>query len=103
MVALAVVALLWGNCFSCPDMIALAASHPSPHSCCHKPQPSTNCHTQNLQQFVQADAHAPVAQTVAELTELPAVPAPVTAWALETRTTLHSPPEPPNLPATLRI
>lgn len=75
MVALAVVAMLWGNCLSCPDMFAAMTSHQADHSCCHKPQPaSVKCHTQGMQHFVQAETHTVGAPAVAELAE-PVAPA----------------------------
>lgn len=48
------VALFWGNCFSCPEaVLAYAVNHPA-HQCCHKSKASTpGCDTQNLQQFVK--------------------------------------------------
>src|SRR5436305_666303 len=59
MAALVMVALFWGNCFSCPEaVLAFVAHHPA-HQCCHKSKTSTpGCDTQNLQQFVKTHAAA---------------------------------------------
>jgi hypothetical protein len=65
-VALVLMAMLWGNCLSCPQMTAA-------HSCCHKPQPaSAACHTQGLQHFVKAERPAPAAPSVAVLADVAA-------------------------------
>lgn len=96
-IALVLVAMLWGNCLSCPQ-IATA------HSCCHKPQPaSAACHTQSMQHFVKAERPAPVAPSVALLAE---VPAPAVVPALQFSApiaTLLTPPGASNSPLSLRI
>jgi hypothetical protein len=52
-ISLAILAMLWGNCLSCPQMA-------DAHSCCHKTRPaSADCHTQNLQHFVKAETSQP--------------------------------------------
>jgi hypothetical protein len=57
MAALVVVALFWGNCFSCPEAVLAYASHRPAHHCCHNSKASTpGCDTQNLQQFVKTHA-----------------------------------------------
>ena len=63
MAALVVVALFWGNCFSCPQML-LQAMQKQAHSCCHKktqtPAPAkVDCQSQGLQTFLKADQGAP--------------------------------------------
>jgi len=54
MAALVVVALFWGNCFSCPQVLLAAQKH----SCCphgkSKADPN-ECKTQGLRNFVKAD------------------------------------------------
>lgn len=58
-ISLAILAMLWGNCLSCPQMA-------DAHSCCHKTQPaSAACHTQNLQHFVKAEASQPFVAVLA--------------------------------------
>ena len=103
-VALAVAAMLWGNCLSCPDMMAAMASHQPDHSCCHKPQPAqAKCHTQSMQHFVQADKQAVSAPAAVEMVELPAPMALPVQWAVTALPALHAPPGPPATPTTLRI
>jgi len=64
MAVLVVLALFWGNCFSCPQVLSQAS-----HGCCHHSKaPNTKCQTRVLQHFVKADVqqgHAPVAATAA--------------------------------------
>jgi hypothetical protein len=52
MAALVVVALFWGNCFSCPQVL-LAAQR---HRCCpHSKSGGSDCQTQGLRNFVKAE------------------------------------------------
>jgi len=57
MTALVVMALFWGNCLSCPEVLFASAAQPA-HGCCHRShQPAsqtTTCQSQALQHFVQA-------------------------------------------------
>jgi hypothetical protein len=63
MAALIVVALFWGNCLSCPQMLLAAAAHQPAHNCCHKTKSAgTSCQSQGLQHFLKA---APEMQTLA--------------------------------------
>ena len=63
MAALIVVALFWGNCLSCPQMLLTAVTHQPAHSCCHKTKSTgTNCQSQGLQHFLKA---APELRTAA--------------------------------------
>jgi hypothetical protein len=65
MAALVVVALFWGNCFSCPEAVLAYASHRPAHHCCHNSKASTpGCDTQNLQQFVKTHADTQAAAAV---------------------------------------
>src|SRR5664279_4324799 len=101
MVALAIVAMLWGNCFSCPEMLA---SRQQAHSCCPKPQSDpAKCHTQGMQHFVTAGTHTPIGPPVAELAELPAHVALPARWISRPFQNLHAPPEAPNIILSLRI
>jgi hypothetical protein len=55
MAALIVVALFWGNCLSCPQMLLAAAAHQPAHNCCHKTKSAgTTCQSQGLQHFLKA-------------------------------------------------
>ena len=70
MAALVVVALFWGNCFSCPQVLLAAQKH----GCCpHGKSESKECKTQGLRNFVKADPVVKVAPVVAAS----AAPAPV--------------------------
>jgi hypothetical protein len=63
MAALVVVALFWGNCFSCPQVILAFRTHHDGHGCCHKTKTAApGCESQSLQNFVKSDpgVHAPV-------------------------------------------
>ena len=96
-VALVLVAMLWGNCLSCPQVTAA-------HSCCHKPQPaSAACHTQSMQHFVKAEKPAPVAPSAALLAEIPAPTVlPVLQFSAPIANLL-TPPGASHSPLTLRI
>ena len=93
MTALVVVALFWGNCFTCPQVLLALKSHQPAHGCCHKTkQTSSGCTTQVLQHFVKADpaTHAPAVPVVAAVAQ----PAPVIAFLAEPSPTPveHTPP-----------
>jgi hypothetical protein len=97
MAVLVVVALFWGNCFSCPQVLLSAAQH----KCCHRSKaPKSECNTQGLQNFVKAEKAAPVASMPVIVAAVEA-PAQTTISAVEfaPRPILHSPSN--NLP--LRI
>jgi len=60
MAALVVVALFWGNCYSCPQLLAALQAHQPAHGCCHKTKPgSPECQSQVLKSFVKAEVSAP--------------------------------------------
>jgi hypothetical protein len=101
MVLLAVVALLWGNCLSCPQMIM--GGQGGSHSCCHKPQPAqAKCHTQDMQHFVNAQTHAPVAPVVLGLSTTPEVELALSE-VIAPAVILHAPPGNPILITHLRV
>jgi hypothetical protein len=57
MATLVVMALFWGNCFSCPQVLLALKSHQPAHGCCHRTKQTTqDCQTQVLRHFVKADA-----------------------------------------------
>jgi hypothetical protein len=62
---LVLAALLWGNCFSCPQLLLSLTAHTPAHSCCKHPGkqsgPREGCHSVALAHFVKADP-APHAQ-----------------------------------------
>jgi len=96
MVTLAVAALLWGNCLSCPQMTS--------HSCCPKPQSASfQCHTENMRHFVKAHVPAPGAPMVAALAEAPAAEIPLPQQVTATPPDLHAPPGNPGIPTNLRV
>jgi len=101
--ALVVVALFWGNCFSCPQALLALKTHQPAHHCCHNTRQETaGCQSQNLQQFVKANPATPVPVLAAVSTvALPLVPvffgeaAPVTP--------AYTPPDLLSLHSTFRI
>jgi hypothetical protein len=78
MAALVVIALFWGNCFSCPQVLLTLTSHQPAHDCCKRTQKTThsNCDSQSLSHFQKADAPdaAPVAVVVALIEPAGATP-----------------------------
>ena len=79
MAALVVVALFWGNCFSCPQALLALKTHQPAHQCCHKSKAAApGCESPNLQQFVktdpgtQAPAPAPVVMAIVVAPSIPA-------------------------------
>jgi hypothetical protein len=74
---LIVAALFWGNCFSCPQLLASLAER-APHSCCHRSAPVSRdaCTTSALRHFVKADGVAMAAPAVAPAAVSAFVPAP---------------------------
>jgi hypothetical protein len=103
MAALVVVALFWGNCFSCPQALLALTSHQPAHQCCHKTKSAApGCETQNLQQFVKGDAsaHAPASPVVA-LVSLTAPP--VLADTIAPTVVESSPPDFLSLQSILRV
>ena len=100
MAALVVMALLFGNCFSCPQMWVQDA-----HRCCHRNKPVTaQCDTQNLQHFVKSEARAQVspATATAEAIEPAAVVLPSETLQFAVHLS-EAPPDPLSLTSSLRI
>ena len=59
MAALVIVALFWGNCLSCPQVLLSVQSHQPSHDCCkrgQKPPVTKSCESQSLQNFVKSQA-----------------------------------------------
>jgi hypothetical protein len=74
MVALVVVALFWGNCFSCPQILLAAQKH---HCCPHGKSDHGECKTQGLRNFVKAESttHIVPAVTTVAVMAAPLLPA----------------------------
>jgi hypothetical protein len=65
MATLVVVALFWGNCFSCPQVLLALKSHQPAHGCCHRTNQTTqDCQTQVLRHFVKAEVRLVAAPVV---------------------------------------
>ncbi len=62
MAALVVVALFWGNCFSCPQVLLAAQRH---HCCPHTKSGGNDCQTQGLRNFVKAEQIAQIVPVIA--------------------------------------
>jgi hypothetical protein len=96
--ALIVVALFWGNCLSCPQMLLAVAAHQAAHSCCHRTKPAgTSCQSQGLQHFLKAgpELQTPAVAVVAVSLPQGALVAPVEVE--------HAPPDLLALHSSLRI
>jgi hypothetical protein len=104
MAALIVVALFWGNCLSCPQMLLTAAAHQPAHNCCHKTKSAgTTCPSQGLQHFLKAalDVQTPA---VAVAAVEPAVAVCLPQGALVTPVEVeHAPPDLLALHSSFRI
>ena len=101
MAALIVVALFWGNCLSCPQML-LAAAHQPAHSCCHKTKSAgTQCQSQGLQHFLKA---APQTQRPAIALVAPMIAVPLPLGVLVPPVEMeHAPPDLLALHSSFRI
>jgi len=105
MAALVVVALFWGNCLSCPQMLLSLSTHQVGHSCCHHKQTNkVQCQSQAVRHFVKAEAgeHVPVlavvdAVAVDQTAARPAAPRPA-GVPVE-----YTPPDILSLQSSLRI
>jgi hypothetical protein len=98
MAVLVVVALFWGNCYSCPEaLLALTAHH-----CCHPTKaPAAGCETQNLQNFVKANPDMSTsALPVVAIASQPAAPVVFSARAVGIE---YTPPDLFSLHSVFRI
>ena len=93
MAALVVVALFWGNCFSCPQILLAAQRH---HCCPHSKSGGNDCQTQGLRNFVKAEQ---IAQGAPAIVVNHAAPLAVAPERLNTILAVPAPPEytPPDL------
>jgi hypothetical protein len=104
MAALIVVALFWGNCLSCPQMLLTAAHQPA-HSCCHRTKSAgTSCQSQGLQHFLKAgpDVQTPAVAVVAAVEPAIAVSLPQGALVAPVEVE-HAPPDLLALHSSFRI
>ena len=93
MAALVVVALFWGNCFSCPQILLAAQKH----SCCPpgKANPSES-KTQGLRNFVKAEKivpGAPAAVVAAVVIAAPPASARLSATSVVPASPAYTPPD----------
>ena len=103
MAALVVVALFWGNCFSCPQALLAQKTQQPAHQCCHKHKTSApGCETQNLQQFVKADVGTQTSP-VAVLGVVAPLAAPLVWSEMRPAAAPYSPPDLLSLQSILRV
>jgi hypothetical protein len=74
MAALVIVALFWGNCLSCPQVLIALKAHQAAHDCCKRNQKpaAKSCDAQGLQHFLKSEpgtqvSPAPVAHAAVGL------------------------------------
>jgi hypothetical protein len=105
MAALIVVALLWGNCLSCPQMLLAAATHQPAHSCCHRTKTAgTKCQSQGLQHFLKASPELQTPAVAAVAAVAPVIAVPLALGALVSPVELvHAPPDLLSLHSAFRI
>jgi hypothetical protein len=105
MAALIVVALFWGNCLSCPQMLLTVAAHQPAHNCCHRTKTAgTSCQSQGLQLFLKAgpELQTPAAAVVAAVAPAIAVALPQGARVAPVEVE-HAPPDLLALHSSFRI
>jgi hypothetical protein len=95
MAALIVVALFWGNCLSCPQMLLTVATHQPAHSCCHRSKSTgTSCQSQGLQHFLQAGPEVQTRAVAVVVAMAPAIAVPLPQSALVAPVEVeHAPPD----------
>ena len=101
MAALIVVALFWGNCLSCPQMLLAATAH----SCCHRTKTAgTNCQSQGLQHFLKANPETQTPAIAVVAAVAPAIAVSLPHGALVAPVELeHAPPDLLSLHSVFRI
>ena len=105
MAALVVVALFWGNCFSCPQALLALKTHQPAHQCCHKTKSSApGCEAQSLQHFVKTDpgAQVPTLPVVAAVVAQQPAPS-VSASEVLLASVEYAPPDLLSLHSSFRI
>ena len=108
MAALVTVALFWGNCLSCPQVMLSLQKNKASHDCCKRGQKTApkSCASQGLQHFVKAEAAAPagIAAAAEEAVNVSGVPVPEWRSApVVLRAAGHAPPDLLSLQSSLRI
>ena len=105
MAALIVVALFWGNCLSCPQMLLAIAAHQPAHNCCHRSKSTgTSCQSQGLQHFLKAapEMRTPAVAVMAAVAPAIAVSLPQGALVAPVEM-VHAPPDLLALHSVFRI
>ena len=102
---LVVLALFWGNCFSCPQLLLLVTQqHQAPHGCCKRPVPvERTCQNLSLKNFVKADPAKITPPAASVIAALPLPAAAVPAEPSSTTEIPYSPPDRQALHSTFRI
>jgi hypothetical protein len=105
MAALVLVALLAGNCLSCPQMLLALATHQAPHSCCHHKQPvKVECQSQALGHFVKTEQGAQALDLAVTADRVTVVAAAMASQAhIVTIPAEHAPPDLLSLHSSFRI
>jgi hypothetical protein len=103
--ALMVVALFWGNCLSCPQMLLSAAARKSAHGCCKRTKAGVCQECQkNLQQFEPSGGTTtPAVAVPVALADDSTAPAAAVAIASDVSEAAHAPPGRLALLSSLRI
>jgi hypothetical protein len=101
--ALVVVALFWGNCFSCPQLL-LSLAEKTPHGCCKRSAPlAKTCTNQALRHFVKADPVSVAAPAASPAVEVAFAAPAIQCEPLPALAAPHSPPDLLSLTSLLRI
>jgi hypothetical protein len=105
MAALIVVALFWGNCLSCPQMLLSVAAHQPAHSCCHRSKSAgTSCQSQGLQHFLKAGPEPQTPTVAVVMAVAPAIAVALPQGAMVTPVEVeHAPPDLLALHSVFRI
>ena len=99
MAVLVVVALFWGNCFSCPQVMLQAAAH----ACCHPTKAPKDCPSPSLHNYVKSDAGAVQAPMVSTAAVATAAVAPIVMSEGTWLAAEYSPPDLISLHSSFRI
>ena len=102
--ALIVVALFWGNCFSCPQLLLLVTQRAPAHGCCKRPVPiDRTCQNYSLKNFVKADPAGVTPPAVSAIAPAPLFAATLPEQPTPVREVAYSPPDRQALHSTFRI
>lgn len=105
MATLIVVALFFGNCLSCPQMLMGVASRQPGHGCCHHRSAKIDCHSQALSHFLKAHNGnaAPAFAMIGVAPAIAAITPPTRPAMAPWRSADPSPPDSPSLHSPLRV